>query len=193
MIFIVSVAKYNTKKNRGQHDTIVKPYNPTTSTKSPSSRSAAPISDAGSNLSPSSIRRGPSAGLPFFPFLLSTVGSGYCSAKPDFFRNALTMAPHAVEGRTVRTISFVLPERRVSRNVSDADSAPVSSDSSGMGDGARALERKWSPRSTGCTDRERWRRLSCRYSNVENVVPSSASDQIFKLCGVADGKTRLFS
>lgn len=98
-------------------------YNPTTSTRSPSSKSAELISASGSSLSPSTIKAGPknTAPLPFFPFFVGD--EGYLLDRPARLRNALRMTLHLVVGRTVRAMSLLTAERKVNFILSSSSSS----------------------------------------------------------------------
>lgn len=91
-------------------------YSPTTSIISPSSKSASAISLSAAILSPSTIKLTPS---PFFLLF-----------NPAFFKNALTIAPHVVVGRTTSVMFFsVTLDRRTSLNVSPWDPQGSASES----------------------------------------------------------------
>lgn len=153
-------------------------HSPITSTWSPSSKSASPISVSGSILSPSTLSAGTftAAALP-----LSRPVAGaaiiYSAASPAFLRNARTIAPHLVEGRTSSEMSLtVLAERTIRWNVLDsssfsfwtgADAAPpLESLSESSMDFERAREgdrRNASPSAAGAIEGERMRLYSWRY------------------------------
>ena len=96
-------------------------YSPTTSIISPSSKSASAISLSAAILSPSTIKLAPS---PFFVLF-----------NPAFFKNALTIAPHVVVGRTTSVIFFsVTFDRSTSLNLSpwDGQGSPSESEISSV-------------------------------------------------------------
>lgn len=123
----------------------VRHYKPTTSTISPSSKSASLIGLSLPSLSPSTQSLGSFGTTACFPRFNLALGSGgvspavgYSSARPAFFKNAFTIEPHFVVGRTVRVMSFVvLADRKtilnVSPSTSDSASDPVSFSVDGEG------------------------------------------------------------